>query len=92
VKVDSAINDNPPAKSLLQEARPGEDAARVEQDVGVKADPEDFEEPLDEDADEEEVMEALSRPPPVNSEVLPLPWKGRLGYVCPLLPVSVYEN
>lgn len=22
-----------------------------------------------------------NRPPPVNSEILPLPWKGRLGYV-----------
>jgi hypothetical protein len=32
-------------------------------------------------ADEEELKEALSRPPPVNSDYLPLPWKGRLGYV-----------
>jgi UV DNA damage endonuclease len=31
--------------------------------------------------DEAEFTEALSRPPPVNSEYLPLPWKGRLGYV-----------
>ena len=31
--------------------------------------------------DGEEVKEALSRPPPVNSDYLPLPWKGRLGYV-----------
>jgi len=31
--------------------------------------------------DEAEFKEALSRPPPVNSEYLPLPWKGRLGYV-----------
>ncbi|KAK4547938.1 hypothetical protein LTR36_010657 [Oleoguttula mirabilis] len=36
----------------------------------------------DEEADEEEVKEALSRPPPVNSDYLPLPWKGRLGYAC----------
>jgi hypothetical protein len=35
-----------------------------------------------EEEDEGEVKEALSRPPPVNSEYLPLPWKGRLGYVC----------
>jgi hypothetical protein len=35
----------------------------------------------DELADEEEIKEALSRPPPVNSDYLPLPWKGRLGYV-----------
>ncbi len=35
----------------------------------------------DEELDEEEVKEALARPPPVNSDYLPLPWKGRLGYV-----------
>ena len=32
--------------------------------------------------DEAEVNAASSRPPPVNSDYLPLPWKGRLGYVC----------
>ncbi|KAL8840622.1 MAG: hypothetical protein Q9176_003735 [Flavoplaca citrina] len=36
----------------------------------------------EEEADEEEIKAALSRPPPVNSDVLPLPWKGRLGYAC----------
>jgi len=35
-----------------------------------------------EDADPEEIKQALSRPPPVNSDYLPLPWKGRLGYAC----------
>ena len=35
----------------------------------------------DEEADEEEIQAALSRPPPVHSDYLPLPWKGRLGYV-----------
>lgn len=35
-----------------------------------------------EPADEEEIKEALARPPPVNSDYLPLPWKGRLGYAC----------
>ena len=35
----------------------------------------------DEEAGEEEITEALARPPPVNSEYLPLPWKRRLGYV-----------
>lgn len=33
-------------------------------------------------ADPEEIKEALARPPPVNSDYLPLPWKGRLGYCC----------
>jgi len=35
----------------------------------------------DEEADEEEIQAALSRSPPVHSDYLPLPWKGRLGYV-----------
>ena len=35
---------------------------------------------LDE-ADEEEIQAALSRPPQINSDYLPLPWKGRIGYV-----------
>lgn len=33
-------------------------------------------------AEVEEVKEALERPSPVNSDYLPLPWKGRLGYAC----------
>ncbi|QSS63033.1 UV-damage endonuclease [Histoplasma capsulatum] len=33
-------------------------------------------------ADIKDVKEAVSRPPPVNSNYLPLPWKGRLGYAC----------
>lgn len=36
----------------------------------------------DEEVDEVEVKQALSRPPPVNGDYLPLPWKGRLGYAC----------
>jgi UV DNA damage endonuclease len=42
-------------------------------------------EEVDEEVDEEEVKQAPSRPPPVNSDYLPLPWKGRLGYVCYLV-------
>ncbi|KAI1733544.1 UV-endonuclease UvdE-domain-containing protein [Xylaria scruposa] len=45
--------------------------------------------PGDEDADntlEENDISAIkqegARPPPVNSDYLPLPWKGRLGYAC----------
>ena len=44
--------------------------------------PNDPEAEGDEGADEEEVKEALSRPPPIHSDYLPLPWKGRLGYAC----------
>jgi UV DNA damage endonuclease len=50
--------------------------------TGVSGDPDDVDNLEAEDEDEAEVKEALSRPPPVNSEYLPLPWKGRLGYVC----------
>jgi UV DNA damage endonuclease len=42
--------------------------------------------PNEEDAvleDKETVRKKAKRPPPVNSEYLPLPWKGRLGYVSP---------
>ena len=35
----------------------------------------------DDEADEEELQAAFSRAPPVHSDYLPLPWKGRLGYV-----------
>ncbi|KAI7170059.1 hypothetical protein D0869_14669 [Hortaea werneckii] len=68
------------------------DVAATEQAVGSKppgkaqksennnVDPEA--EGEDEVPDEEEVKEALARPPPVNSDYLPLPWKGRLGYAC----------
>ena len=35
----------------------------------------------DDDVDEDDIKQALSRPPAVNSDYLPLPWKGRLGYV-----------
>ncbi|KAG9185713.1 UV DNA damage endonuclease [Alternaria panax] len=50
--------------------------------AGLHGDPDDVDNLKAEDEDEAEVMEALSRPPPVNSEYLPLPWKGRLGYAC----------
>ena len=42
----------------------------------------DPEEDGDEAADPEELNAAMTRPPPVNSSYLPLPWKGRLGYAC----------
>ncbi|KAL5346630.1 hypothetical protein ACLOAV_008337 [Pseudogymnoascus australis] len=34
------------------------------------------------DEDLAAVKRDAARPPPVNSEYLPLPWKGRLGYAC----------
>ncbi|KAF1836895.1 UV-endonuclease UvdE [Decorospora gaudefroyi] len=50
--------------------------------AGLSGDAEDADGLGAEYEDEAEVKEALSRPPPVNSEYLPLPWKGRLGYAC----------
>ena len=37
--------------------------------------------PKDKINPEEVVAEAPARPPPMNSTYLPLPWRGRLGYV-----------
>lgn len=54
-------------------------------------DAKDLAERLDEDAADaepdgidESAKRGASRPPAVNSDRLPLPWKGRLGYVSPL--------
>jgi UV DNA damage endonuclease len=82
VREDSAAVKNATLDApILNGVAPSEEA--LEQSVGVTMDPE-----VDgaltgenEDGDEEDVKEALSRPPPVNSDYLPLPWKGRLGYV-----------
>lgn len=57
-------------------------AAALKAKKETDADPGDPEADDAEEADEEEVNEALARPPPVNSDYLPLPWKGRLGYAC----------
>ncbi|KAK5120234.1 hypothetical protein LTR85_006440 [Meristemomyces frigidus] len=78
------------AKKVKQEDTDGALTAETEvkpapaKKAKMKADDEraDPEADGDEEADEEEVKEALSRPPPVNSDYLPLPWKGRLGYAC----------
>ncbi|KAL1305081.1 hypothetical protein AAFC00_002015 [Neodothiora populina] len=69
---DGAVAETKPPKTVVKKAAgKGED--------GGMGDPEAE---GDEEADEEEVKEALARPPPVNSDYLPLPWKGRLGYAC----------
>ncbi|PWY89857.1 UV-endonuclease UvdE [Aspergillus heteromorphus CBS 117.55] len=61
------------------------------QDADVKEAPparESHKDAMDPESDEdvpvgaEELQDALSRPPPVYSSYLPLPWKGRLGYAC----------
>lgn len=57
--------------SLIKKEDNDEGTSRVDMD-------EDGETPA-EDADA--VRREANRPPPVNSDYLPLPWKGRLGYV-----------
>jgi len=42
----------------------------------------DVDEVKEEVKEEDAVGRGADRPPPVNSETLPLPWKGRLGYAC----------
>lgn len=58
-------------------------ATKLEGDEGRgeegRGDPEGDEEI---DADPDELQAALGRPPPMNSDKLPLPWKGRIGYAC----------
>ena len=72
---DPSTAQTEPAKKATATKKP---AAKQNGDVDG-ADPEAE---GDEDADPEEIKEALSRPPPVNSSYIPLPWKGRLGYAC----------
>jgi UV DNA damage endonuclease len=73
----SSVDDIPMGSSLSDVSRALELGTPRGKEAAV-VDPE-----ADEDgpADLEEVKEALSRPAPVNSDYLPLPWKGRLGYV-----------
>lgn len=59
-----------------------EDVTAPAASADFHSNPEDADGAEAEEGDEIEVKEALSRPPPVNSDYLPLPWKGRLGYVC----------
>ncbi|KAI4215971.1 MAG: hypothetical protein LQ351_001467 [Letrouitia transgressa] len=66
-------------KGAAQKEGDKTEPAAKEKEAPRFLDPEAEEE---EEADEEEIQAALSRPPPVNSDYLPLPWKGRLGYAC----------
>ncbi|KAI7127060.1 UV-damage, partial [Hortaea werneckii] len=63
---EQAVGSKPPAKTQKPESNNVDPEAEGEEEI----------------PDEEEVKEALARPPPVNSDYLPLPWKGRLGYAC----------
>ncbi|KAK8220310.1 UV-endonuclease UvdE-domain-containing protein [Phyllosticta capitalensis] len=70
-----------PKPKARQEEKPVQAPIKKE-DAGEDAFGMDPEADGGEDAGEEEIKAAVSRPPPVNSDYLPLPWKGRLGYAC----------
>lgn len=75
----------PKPKQVKAEDADDNEAAAALAPTPKKGDDESLHDPEaegDEEANEEELKEALSRPPPVNSDYLPLPWRGRLGYVC----------
>ena len=93
---DSALSDvpemetpsKPIAKKTAAKAKVAKaaDATTPEKAKAKTSDPQDPEADEDVEADEDEIKEASRRPPPVNSDYLPLPWKGRLGYV------SIHED
>lgn len=71
-----------PSNIELEVLEPAENAVQPSSTRSSKdqiVDPEGDEIPVE---DVGAVMAAASRPPPVDSDYLPLPWKGRLGYVC----------
>ena len=55
------------------------------EEEGVREDPDEGDAAV-EDADA--VTREANRPPPINSDYLPLPWKGRLGYVCIMFKIG----
>ena len=78
-KIKAETADENDAVSKLPKSIANPKAPMKQDDAAGRGDPEAD---GDEEADPEELKEALSRPPPVNSSYLPLPWKGRLGYAC----------
>ncbi|KAI1414449.1 UV-endonuclease UvdE [Hypoxylon sp. FL1857] len=51
-------------------------------DDGEPVDREEGNNDVAEETDANALNQEGSRPPPVNSDYLPIPWKGRLGYAC----------
>ncbi|KAK4961425.1 hypothetical protein LTR10_001915 [Elasticomyces elasticus] len=78
-KVKTEDNEDEPAVIPAKAAPAKKGKMTVDNDLGARDPEAEGEEDV---PDEEEVKEALSRPPPVHSDYLPLPWKGRLGYAC----------
>lgn len=66
-------------KAEVEARKAAEKKIKKEDDDGMEREDPDGDGTIVEDADAEKLEAA--RPPPVNSSYLPLPWKGRLGYV-----------
>jgi len=82
---DSSLSDLSDADAISTAvATPAKPSTQRKQTTQKVADTEMRDPEADEDevADPEELQQAMSRPPAVNSSFLPLPWKGRLGYAC----------
>ncbi|KAK8101470.1 hypothetical protein PG999_011844 [Apiospora kogelbergensis] len=79
IKAPRAAKKTTPVKSKTSSVKQEEVAQ--EETVGMTQEgPEEPAEPEPEDVNDIKLEGA--RPPPVNSDYLPLPWKGRLGYAC----------
>ncbi|KAK7911157.1 uv-damage endonuclease protein [Apiospora marii] len=78
----------PAAKAKTPKASKTSKASSVKDEVVDKEEAsgmtrEDPEEPVEPEAEDiNDIKLEGARPPPVNSDYLPLPWKGRLGYAC----------
>ena len=78
------------AKKGLDEIKAfkAEQATKKAAETKIKEDADEWDQRVDPDGDEAGMVEDVDvlkreagRPPPVNSDYLPLPWKGRMGYV-----------
>lgn len=79
-RADKEGLDRARAGKAIEAPKTGAEITSKTEDQGVpEIDPESG---ADIDEDVAAVKKDAARPPPVNSEYLPLPWKGRLGYAC----------
>ncbi|KAJ9105531.1 hypothetical protein QFC21_001902 [Naganishia friedmannii] len=77
----TATPDAPPARKGKAKAAAPKKGEEDPDEAVMNRDPE-ADEPEGEKEDVETEKKEAARPPPVNSDYLPLPWKGRLGYAC----------
>ncbi|KAG5979694.1 hypothetical protein E4U55_004851 [Claviceps digitariae] len=73
---NSAVNGSKKCRNVDSGSHANKTKIKVEADAPDEAPDEGT--PVDDESD----VRGARRPPPVNSDHLPLPWKGRLGYAC----------